>query len=430
MYRKIGLIGLLFFSVQPRLHSQDLPDSINADDAAAIISVLASDSLKGRGNGTVELLQAATFIGEKFKTAGLSPLPGMTGFYIPFRTSDKPRERVPGILEWNGKVIAPGQFMYLHPEPGLFASRELADFSVIKIDTGFTADILSGYRNVSGPLLLWTSHLQPDGENFFPELVKIPPGGLQQSYLLVYSATPPDSLTLTALPGYYASLEYNVVGILPGRSRPGEVVLFSAHYDHIGISSGSKKDSIMNGANDDASGVTALLLLADHFTRKGNNERTLLFCAFAGEELGLLGSSDFIRYINPETIVAGINMEMIGVPQYGKSSVFITGQRESALPDLLAKGLKTAQIRTKREPSEEKLLFQRSDNYSFFKKGIPAHTIMSSDDDEPCYHRPCDEVKRIDTEHLVRVTRGIAIATEPLIDGRETPKRGRKINLP
>ena len=74
-------------------------------------------------------------------------------------------------------------------------------------------------------------------------------------------------------------------------------------------------------------------------------------------------------------------------------------------------------------PSEEKELFKRSDNFPFVEKGVPAHSIMSSDDDDKCYHRPCDELKRIDISHMTTVIKGIAVVAETLISGKETPTR-------
>ena len=101
-------------------------------------------------------------------------------------------------------------------------------------------------------------------------------------------------------------MEYNIVGMLPGKSKPGELILFSAHYDHEGVfDRGKKKDSILNGANDNASGTTALLMLAKYFAQKNDNERTILFCAFAGEELGLLGSKDFVNHVDPALSLPG-----------------------------------------------------------------------------------------------------------------------------
>ena len=72
----------------------------------------------------------------------------------------------------------------------------------------------------------------------------------------------------------------NVVGMLPGKTKPKEYVIFSAHYDHLGIGKPENGDSIYNGANDDAAGTTAVILLANHFKKLNNNERTIVFCRF------------------------------------------------------------------------------------------------------------------------------------------------------
>jgi Zn-dependent M28 family amino/carboxypeptidase len=165
-------------------------------------------------------------------------------------------------------------------------------------------------------------------------------------------------------------------------------------------------------------------LLAKYFAQRNNNERTLLFCGFAGEELGMTGSKDFANIIPASAIVAGINIEMIGVPRYGKNGIFITGVDSSDLPSILSKQFLSTPVKIKAGPSEEeKELFKRSDNYSFVQKGVPAHSIMSSDDDDPCYHRPCDEIKRINIPHLTTIIKAIAVATKTLISGKDTPPR-------
>jgi Zn-dependent M28 family amino/carboxypeptidase len=271
-------------------------------------------------------------------------------------------------------------------------------------------------------LLLWTNKKQSDGENLFPEKFKTPAEGLRCNILLVYAETPPDSLVLTGNATWYSTLEYNIVGVLPGKSKPGEVIMFSAHYDHEGVFD-SRKDSIMNGANDNASGTTALLALAHYFSKRNDNGRTIMFCAFAGEELGLTGSQNFVTTINPKAIIAGINIEMIGVPEFGKNRIFITGERYSNLPAILIRSLKKSKISVRGDPDESKQLFKRSDNYPFALKGIPAHTIMASDDNDPCYHQPCDEVGRIDIANMTRIIRAIAASAGSLISGEVTPRR-------
>jgi hypothetical protein len=214
---------------------------------------------------------------------------------------------------------------------------------------------------------------------------------------------------------------FNVIAMLPGKSLSKEIILFSAHYDHLGVQEPIKKDSIYNGANDNASGTAALLALASYFSKRGDNERTLVFCAFAGEELGLFGSRYFVQAFNTNAIKAVINIEMIGRNgAVGKKSVFITGADQSDFAAIFKKNV-TGDIRVRREPDEEKQLFLRSDNYPFVLQGIAAHSIMSSDDSDPCYHKSCDEIRRIDVPNMTAIIRGIAGGCRTLIQGTDTP---------
>jgi Zn-dependent M28 family amino/carboxypeptidase len=218
---------------------------------------------------------------------------------------------------------------------------------------------------------------------------------------------------------------YNVVGVLPGRSKEGEAVIFSAHYDHVGMNGlkESYEHAIHNGANDNASGTAALMVLANYFAGKANNERTLIFCAFAGEELGLLGSRSFAGNINPLHIKAVINIEMIGRTTVGKDAFFITGDNFSDLKKIMEKNMTGTGVRLRRDLSPAPGLFHRSDNYPFALKGIPAHTVMASSDEDPCYHQPCDDAGRIDFDNMTRLVRAIAAATTTLVNGTDTPTR-------
>lgn len=417
--RVLVVVGLCTIGLS--LHAQ-LPDTaITEAEASRIISILASDSLKGRGNLHPAQVKAADFIGEEFRRHNLRPLPGFHSYFIPFQ----PMRRqliITDSLVWNGHPVAAGDFLYLPRGPGSYAPKTLADFAVIRLDAPFPADLLIQQRPAGKDLLIWTDKRQADGTGIFPGSFQSPAGGIPQNILLVYADKAPDSVRLEAQPDY-GRLAWNIVSLLPGRSKAAEVILFSAHYDHLGVMSLRNRDSIMNGANDNASGTTALLLLADYFARRNDNERTLIFCAFAGEELGMRGSTDLVTYMNTGRIIAGINLEMLGVPQFGKKRVFITGEKYSSLPGMLRKGLVKNGVRVMREPEEEKHLFARSDNYPFAKEGVPAHTIMASDDDDKCYHRPCDEIKRIDIPNMTAITRAVAAAAAELISGRETPGR-------
>jgi hypothetical protein len=175
--------------------------------------------------------------------------------------------------------------MFVHSQPGNYSLKYLSDFTVAKINSFFTREILEKYQSTPTNLLIWTSKKQPDNKKYFPEELKTPSQNLSHDILLVYSDSSPDSLTLSGIGSYYDNLAYKIIGMLPGKTRPGEVIMFSAHYDHEGVSPLGLGDTILNGANDDASGVVALLALAKYFSLKNNNDRTIMFCAFAGEEL-------------------------------------------------------------------------------------------------------------------------------------------------
>jgi Zn-dependent M28 family amino/carboxypeptidase len=216
----------------------------------------------------------------------------------------------------------------------------------------------------------------------------------------------------------------NVIGVIPGKSKPKELVIFSAHYDHMGvIKEWGNKDSIMNGANDNASGTAALLSLAHYYSLRMDNERTLVFCAFAGEELGLKGSAVFAGRMKPETIKAVINIEMIGRTNLRQRAFFITGANYSNLDVIMKRNIPKKTVRIVHEPSDSKGLFSRSDNYSFARLGIPAHSIMSSDDDDACYHQVCDELERIDFENMVQIIKAITQGCQTIITGEDTPSR-------
>jgi Iap family predicted aminopeptidase len=232
-------------------------------------------------------------------------------------------------------------------------------------------------------------------------------------FLPVYSAC--DTLADTIL--------YNVVGVLPGKSRADEIIIFSAHYDHVDIGQ-TGENGIHNGANDNASGTAAVLMLARYFSMRNDNERTIVFCLFAGEELGLLGSTAFVRNTELAKIKAVVNIEMIGRhTRTGKNGFFVTGSDSSNLAVILKKNLKGDKVKVRNEGQDVSGLYFRSDNYPFIKKGIPAHSIMCSDDKEPCYHRTCDDVKLIDTKNMTRVIQAIAKGCSTLISGKDTPER-------
>ena len=219
----------------------------------------------------------------------------------------------------------------------------------------------------------------------------------------------------------------NVIGILPGKSKPNEYVVFSAHYDHLGtVEEG--EDKVYNGANDDASGTTAVIALAKYFKELGNNERTIIFVAFTGEEVGGFGSKYFSKSINPDEVVAMFNIEMIGTEsKWNKDSAYITGFEKSDFGTILQKNLKGSKFKFYEDPYKEENLFYRSDNATLAAYGVPAHTISTSKmDSEANYHQLSDEVSTLDLDNMTEIIKAIAISSESIINGKDTPTRVEK----
>lgn len=216
----------------------------------------------------------------------------------------------------------------------------------------------------------------------------------------------------------------NVIGILPGKSKPDEFVIFSAHYDHIGTAK-SGKDKIYNGANDDASGTTAVIALAKYFKELNQNERTIIFVAFTGEEVGGFGSKFFSENLDAKKVVAMFNIEMIGTEsKWGKNSAYITGFEKSSFGTILQKNLKGSNFNFNPDPYPSQQLFYRSDNARLAALGVPAHTISTSKmDSEANYHKVSDEVSTLDLENMTEIIKSIAISSQTIVNGQDTPSR-------
>ena len=217
----------------------------------------------------------------------------------------------------------------------------------------------------------------------------------------------------------------NIVAVLPGKSKRDEYVVFSGHYDHLGVGKPVNGDSIYNGANDDAAGITALIMLANYFKQLNNNERTIVFAAFTAEEVGGFGSQYFSRQIDADKVMAMFNIEMIGTEsKWGKNSAYITGYEKTNMGEILAKDLEGTAFAFYPDPYPQQQLFYRSDNATLARLGVPAHTISTSKMDvEPHYHKLTDHVETLDLTNMTEVIKAIALSSKSIIAGKETPTR-------
>ncbi|WP_341841641.1 M20/M25/M40 family metallo-hydrolase [Chitinophaga caseinilytica] len=237
------------------------------------------------------------------------------------------------------------------------------------------------------------------------------------------SIYPADSLEL--VPG--AKALHNVVGLIRGASKPNEFVIFSGHYDHIGILKSETQDTIANGADDDASGITAVILLARHF-KQHPPERTVIFACFTAEEIGGFGSRYFSREVHPDSVVAMFNIEMIGKEsKFGRNSAFITGFERSDFGQILQRNLEGSAFKFHPDPYPEQQLFYRSDNAMLAKLGVPAHTISTTQiDKDKLYHSVDDEVESLDLQNIADIIDAIAVSSGTIVSGKDTPTRVAK----
>lgn len=227
---------------------------------------------------------------------------------------------------------------------------------------------------------------------------------------------------------YNGTKGYNVCGIKKGKSEKS--LAFSAHFDHIGTNN-KEGDNIYNGADDDASGVSTVIGLADHFKNK-KTDFSMVFMAFNAEEIGLVGSGALAEnsVLNPlfNNISALFNFEMLATEsQFGKNAVFMTGDEFSDFDELInanaVNGLKVYP-----DPYQGQQLFYRSDNVNFVKKKIIAHSISTVDMNKAVhYHAVNDDINVVDADNLTNIINNFAKTIEKLNTKNFSPKYNDKV---
>src|SRR5215210_3797589 len=334
MKKTIQLIVILIIAVH--CHGQKV-DVISSKEVSRIESILASDEMRGRKAGTPDIDKAARFIADEFKKAGLQPMQGSSLLqeFMMFRPKvasikgeiDDTDLEVQNIIvvttQKEIKVDEKSGYEIQYILPGENLGAKARTFvrteknTVVFVDTSFS-------KNFGRLVTLKNSLFK-----------------MNNNVVFILGNFKPKSFKIKAEHTIEETRFSNVVGMLPGRSRKNEYVVFSGHYDHLGIARQPMDgDSIYNGANDDAAGTTAVIMLANYFKKLGNNERTIVFAAFTAEEIGGFGSQYFSRQLNPAQVVAMFNIEMIGTEsKWGKNSAYITGFDKTNMGEILQKNL-------------------------------------------------------------------------------------------
>jgi hypothetical protein len=352
------VIGSLSFS-------QSIDQIIHVSEVDRIERVLSADDMQGRKPFTPGIDKAADFIAAEFKKAGLQPVQGSS--YLQDFTLLRTRfVSASGTL--NGKPMEARDIVGNTSKPSLSVTGS-SGYQKIKIAKDSLYPVYTRLLKTSGNYLLIVDTAY---RSLFNSLKRRSPFPSEANIIALLTTEDPTTYSIEFKQEVTPMPLKNVVGILPGKSRKDEYVIFSGHYDHLGIGKpNAVGDSIFNGANDDAAGVTAVIMLANYFARQKNNERTIVFAAFTAEESGGYGSQYFSRQFDPAKVMAMFNIEMIGTDsKWGDNSAFITGYEKTDMGKILEKNLEGTNFKFYPDPYPDQGLFYRSDNATLARLGV------------------------------------------------------------
>jgi Peptidase family M28 len=421
MQQKFFITGFLSLMVSV-LFAQKTEDLISLSEVERIEKVLAADEMRGRKTFSPEIDKAADFIAAEFKAAGLQTMNKSGGFRQEFVMVRTKFVSASAVLD--RETVEQKNIIAITCQPQLkIDDRSGYEKAFIKTGVNLQAEARKLIRLNKNILVL----VDKGFANSFGNLSRLKSSMFKTNTNVVFilADTDPDTWAVEATHEITEQKMANVVGILPGKSKKDEYVVFSGHYDHLGVGKPVDGDSIYNGANDDAAGTTAVIMLAKYFAAAKNNERTLVFAAFTAEEIGGFGSQYFSRQLDADKTVAMFNIEMIGTEsKWGKNSAYITGYEKTNMGEILANDLQGTGFTFYPDPYPAQQLFYRSDNATLARLGVPAHTISTSKMDvEPHYHKLTDHVETLDLVNMTEVIKAIALSSKSIVAGTATPTR-------
>ncbi|TPG18842.1 M28 family peptidase [Sphingomonas koreensis] len=388
---------------------------------AAHEAFLASDALQGRGSATRDEAIAAAYVASQFQGYGLNTAPGMAG-YLQTATIVKIAPAGAPALTVDGKPIAGAALLVGSGEPINGAATVFAGADATKLPSGGIVlasgagdDVLSFLRatRTSHTQLLilrrstatdkllamiggaprMPSYLEDAPPKPAPTIVTLPAAAFD-----ALARKPGATLTFQTPVTKSRAVTTNAIGYLAGTDPSAGTLLFTAHLDHLGV----RPDGVvMHGANDDASGTTAVLELAHALAAGERPKRSILFVCYGSEEIGEYGSTYFGEHppIPLDQIIANVEFEMIGAqdPKLPAGTMMMTGFDRSNL----GAALKAHGALVTGDPYPDQHFFERSDNYALALKGIVAHTV-SGWAVTPTYHQPTDTLANLDLPFMTR----------------------------
>ncbi len=484
MRARFALLAFIAFAGARATSAQTVTDAaktITPEDMHTRIGVLSDDSLKGRNTPSPGLTGAANYIAGQFKSFGLQPFGDNNGFLQlwPYRQA-----HLRGDVSIESRSAAGTNKLKYGDD--FFLVHSDADSAVASaVFGGGAKDAATVGDAARGKVLFFFLPGQPNAEwqqtasatlmsslhngakaiilvldPAFPAQIigmitqqtaeaRVPPGApplIGMTYgkakeIFAAGGQNLDALKdksgTTALNGVTVAVKQpvesneekvpNVVGLIPGSDPKlkDEYIVFSGHMDHIGVGKPDERgDSINNGADDDASGSSVVMAVAQAFASLNvPPKRSLIFLTVSGEEKGLLGSDFFVNHppIAISKIVADVNTDMIG--RNNPDTVVAIGQDYSSLGPLVqavAKAHPELHLKVAPDLWPEEGLFFRSDHFNFAKNNVPA--IFFTTGLHADYHKPSDEVDKIDTDKAARIARLVFYLGNEIANAPSPPK--------
>lgn len=438
-------------------------EKINEEGVKSTLSWLASDELGGRGTPSPGFRKACEYVNERFKAAGLKGINEDGSYYhthsltmvqtpstgIELKDADSnvlthlgliaataSEVKVEGntmfVEKWNEWTREMEQTGNTWPEILVLAAQDSIPVNAQLRQIRRRAELASQHGT---RILLQATAASGDMVSLASRMAATPVwtangDSWPMPVLLVDAAKIPSGALDITIPGMTATTEevQNVIGILPG-SDPElskEAIIISAHLDHLGTRENGTDDPIYNGADDNASGVTGVLSLADAYAALPTRPaRTMIFATFWGEESGLLGSRELVkRPVWPiDKTLAMINLEMLGRPEPGASGkTWVTGWEQSDLGSQMAIGAQRVGVDIFEHPRYSAMLYRASDNWPFAEAGVIAHSF-SAGSLHSDYHQPGDSWEKLETRHMAEVIRGLFAGSLPIAEGKLTPRK-------
>lgn len=452
--------------------SADIRDMIGKKEVEAHIRFLAADELKGRDTGTPELKIAARYIAAHMQGYGLQPVEGASSYFqsVPLMKQAPPRQASLGyggqalqladdmlvIQGNNGKLVAETIFVDFGTESD-FEGKDLQGKVVVAraglpgesspqtfmtagadkrkiVRAGGGLALVELYRSTQIPWTLLVRYLNSErlslsdeeaSESSMPYLWV---NDSENIHLEAFSNESPEvTIDIEGKQGGKI-ISQNVIGMVEGTDPDlrGEYLLLTAHYDHVGVEEGKNlPDSIYNGARDNGIGVASLLSAA-HYLGQHPPRRSVILLAVTAEEKGLLGSQWYAE--NPlvpmEQVIFNLNTDGAGYNDTAR--ITLIGLGRTSADEVFREAAQAVGLTAEADPAPEQNLFDRSDNVSFARMGVPAITFspgFTAFDQEimKYYHQLADEAGSLDFNYLEKLCQAYVIAAVQIANADQAP---------